>query len=196
MTKHNLNACLLWLLDQEHPSTTNLDHTNIPAESSLPALDDGPLDTPQEMARLQIAPQTASKSRLHARGGGSVGSPAPLPANLAAALRPTAASTHDHETYKTPSSVTGQSRPKTPASAYADSVFDNEDEVMDIEDIEEIDLTNDDPTTSSFGPWGRQSAYGTKELLQEKSHSWTVGAERGRVMSTRRISAPADSPLG
>ena len=154
MTKHNLNACLLWLLDQEHPSTTNLDHTNIPAESSLPALDDGPLDTPQEMARLQIAPQTASKNRLLAQGGGSVGSPAPLPANVAAGLRPTAASTPDHETYKTPSSVTGQSRPKTPASAYADSVFDNEDEVMDIEDIEEIDLTNDDPTTSSFGPWG------------------------------------------
>ena len=153
MTKHNLNACLSWLLDQEHPSNPNLDHTNISAESSLPVVDDDTVDAPQEMARLQIAPLTANRSRLLAQGGGSAGSPAPASRNSRTGSRPTAASTNDHETYNTPSSATRQSRPKTPASAYEDSVFDNEDGVIDIEDIEEIDLTNDDPTTSSFGPW-------------------------------------------
>ncbi|RMZ80941.1 hypothetical protein DV737_g2780, partial [Chaetothyriales sp. CBS 132003] len=177
MTKHNLQRSLPWLLKHQHPAYDNLDHTQLAAASSSPGADDGSVRPSQEMARLQLAPQATAKPRLLTQNKQTAGLPTPAPSrplveqqshqSPATCSRPPKAETPVN--YVAPHQQT-----KAPASAYADSVFDD---VLDIDDVERVDLTSGDPHSSSFGD------FGTPERLWDEASAtrvWPLSDKRGR----------------
>lgn len=149
MTKNNLHKSLGWLLQQ--PTSAN--ETNLDFIVPLTPIDDGPSSDEQqaaqrheeEMARLQFAPQSATRPRLVAS---ALTTPAkPAPALDASPRRPAAV------TKPAPTPVA--SRPavhQTPPTNYEDSVVD----IEDIDDLDngDIEVGNDNLTTSSFDTFG------------------------------------------
>lgn len=142
MTKNNLHKCLGWLLQQ--PSTlndTNLEYivplSQDPIDVESEPEEVGGFQKEEEMARLQLAPQSVTKPRL-------------LQTNRPATL-PTPSNSISPVTERSPriplsarvSPTPTLSKPgiqNTPASNYADSVID----VIDIEDIDDIEVEDHD----------------------------------------------------
>jgi hypothetical protein len=152
MTKHNLQQSLAWLLNQTHLADNTIDYTNLPAVSSSTTIDDGPLDSSKEMARLQLAPQNNVRPRLLGQDRPSMGLPTPDTSRSSHERpAPTPATSSRQPPTETPIVPTSHHNPKTPASAYADSVFDD---IFDIDDVDQVDLTSGDPASSSFADFG------------------------------------------
>ncbi|RMZ88203.1 hypothetical protein DV736_g4571, partial [Chaetothyriales sp. CBS 134916] len=177
MTKHNLQRSLPWLLKHQHPAYDNLDHTRLAAISSSPGADDGSVRHSQEMARLQLAPQTITKPRLFTQSKQTTGLPTPGPSRpwIEKQQQQSPASCSRPPKVETPINYAAPRKPaKTPASAYADSVFDD---VLDIDDVERVDLTSGDPHSSSFGD------FGTPERLWDEASAtrvWPLSDKRGK----------------
>ncbi|RMD44004.1 hypothetical protein DV735_g1106, partial [Chaetothyriales sp. CBS 134920] len=169
---------LTWLLKYQHPAYENLDHTQLPATSSSPVIDDGSVRPSEEMARLQLAPQTAIQPRLLAQNKQTNGLTTPGGQQHQQRRRqePSPATSSRPTKIETPVSHAPQSRQtvKAPASAYADSVFDD---VLDIDNVEQVDLTTAEPHSSSFGD------FGTPERLWDEGSAtrvWPLSDKRGK----------------
>ena len=171
MTKHNLRQSLSWLLNQQHPAVFHLDHTNIPAESSSPPTDQEVIQRNEGMARLQLPPQNNNRSRLLTQNGGLL---TPAPSRPSTEVETGEASRSRQQKQETSSDETVAQSFRTPATTFDNDFFGGDDSVLDIDDIDEIDLTADNPSTSSFGDFGspvpiwKESAAARVNPLPEK----------------------------
>ena len=188
MTKHNLRQSLSWLLNQQPPALFHLDHTNIPAESSSPPVDQEVAQRNEGMARLQLPPQQNNSSRLLTRHGGLL---TPAPSRPSTEVETGAPSRSRQPKQETSSDETDAQSFRTPATTFNNGCLGGDDSVLDIDDIDEIDLTADNPTTSSFGDFGspvpiwEESAAARVNPLPEK---------RGRKRKSEEYQADALSP--
>lgn len=188
MTKHNLRQSLSWLLNQQHPALFHLDHTNRPAESSSPPTDQEAIQRNERMARLQLPPQNNNRSRLLTQNGGLL---TPAPTRPSTEVETGAASRSRQPKQETSSDETDAQSFRTPATTFDNGYLGGDDSVLDIDDIDEIDLTADNPTTSSFGDFGspvpiwEESAAARVNPLPEK---------RGRKRKSEEYQEDALSP--
>jgi bloom syndrome protein len=186
MTKHNLKDHLAWLLRNGPPTSPPLDYALIAVNESVDAglpttIDRGPSRPSVEnlhssrandgisdpagpaMARLQLAPQSANKSRLLTKAGSApqhVHHPLPTPAPSRSPLdQPTIPRPQEPSAKRTPAARSAQKTLQTPHTAYEDSLFDDASEVFD---IDELELTGDHDT--SFEDFGEP-----KRLWREDS---------------------------
>lgn len=158
MTKNNLHTCLGWLLnhtphrqDQSAAYIVPLTPESFADESNDEAQR---LYEQEEMARLQLAPQSVTRPRLlqspaNGRTGVSTNLVPRSPVSQSpclplANILPAVTSDRMRTTVQ-----------QTPATLFSDGIID----VIDIEDIDDIDVTADDDavgnhTTSSFGTFG------------------------------------------
>lgn len=149
MTKNNLHKSLGWLLQQP----TSADETTLDFIVPLTPIDNGPFSDEQqaiqrheeEMARLQFAPQSATRPRLVANASTTL-------AKSASALD---ASPRRPVAIARPAPTPAAARPlvhQTPAANYDDGVVD----IEDIDDLDngDIEVGNDNLTPSSFGTFG------------------------------------------
>ncbi|KIW63064.1 hypothetical protein PV04_09942 [Phialophora macrospora] len=147
MTKNNFSSCLSWLLQHPH-SFGNLDHVSAIADTATASYDEViAADADNEMARLQLAPQTNHRPRLHSQLHNEP-NPLPTPAPSRPSEEPKPTSTRPKQTLATPSAPRQNAKPHTPGTSSRNLEFSD-----DILDIDEIDLTGD-VTTSSFGEFG------------------------------------------
>ena len=212
MTKHNLKDHLAWLLRNGPPTCPPLEYALIPisesVDSNLPtAPDRGPENLLSEslrpaaqandgsqdfaapaMARLQLAPQSAGRSRLltqtdavPAQAHHRLPTPAPSGPPF---QQPTAPRPREPSAKRTPAAAVNQRPLQTPLTGYEDSVFDDASEVFDIDQLE---LTGDHDT--SFEDFGEP-----KRLWREDSASRKepLPVKRGR----KRKSDEYTSDLG
>ena len=170
MTKHNLRAHLTWLLQNCPTSRTPLDYSAIPTGTpnaelcgapagygatpsvTAPARDGfGATTRSLEMARLQLAPQSANRPRMLVNPDrGQQAAPNVLP--TPAPSRPSLAGAEPNQPpppKRTPIAQIERAF-QTPATTYADSVSSDDSAVLD---VDEIDLCgeSEDVTTSTFG---------------------------------------------
>lgn len=181
MTKHNLSSNLKWLLQQspclhlpleystilpDESSSQHIYHT--PEEDAKEIFVDAPTrrdstdsrtaieDETDDMARLQLAPQTAPKPALKTRQKTPNRYPTPGPSKLVIA-----ASSSRRHAPPLPPSVSNQDAPKTPTTTYDDSVFDEMSN--DVFDIDDMELDCGDFTTSSFDSFGPPKTLWTED---------------------------------
>jgi RecQ family ATP-dependent DNA helicase len=148
MTVHNLSENLAWLLRQSQSTCPESGHIDFPVLISTPRTNDGSTHVPQDMARLQLPPSSAPRSRLVTQQIAHTGLPTPSPTRSPAQrprtssnLPTPAVASRRHNAYAKESTA------QVPVSS----------DIIDIDDIdsdEEALLSNDNPTTSSFGEWG------------------------------------------
>lgn len=136
MTKNNLHKCLGWLLQQ--PTNTidvNLDFIVPLSEADVQrALH----EEEAEMARLQLAPQSASKSRL-VQNRAKNALPSPANSTTFAVSSPTRTRLPPPTRSMVPPTptLTRSVVRQTPATNYADSVID----IDDLDDIDDLEVT-------------------------------------------------------
>lgn len=188
MTNHNLRDHLAWLLRNGPSTCLPLDYSVIPANEpplgSVPTTSAEPItlssstgnpqvnaeagDGPQnpavfDMARLQLAPQSAKRARSLTqadRAPPSIPRPLPTPTpSRSSAHKPTIQQTQAPQSVSTPEIRPGRGQLRTPATGYQDSVFDDGPLLLD---IDELDLTGDLDTSY--------------EDLGEPKLLWTEGA--------------------
>lgn len=174
MTKHNLKPCLAWLLQQHHNLDGPLNYDTVPLSSSITS--SIPIDSElfplssafereakrdssetgngssvkeeeEDMAKLQLAPQSVKKSKLLAQSGSHNLLPTPAPSRSPLPVRPVAEEC-SKIVYGTPRNTASRSSVKTPATVYEDSIADPEASIFD---IDEIDLSAD-ISFEDFGP--------------------------------------------
>ncbi|OCT46271.1 bloom syndrome protein [Cladophialophora carrionii] len=147
MTKNNLSTCLAWLLQHPH-SFGNLDHLSAIVDTPAASYDEATATEPDnEMARLQLAPQTNHRPKLHSQLN-NVPNPLPTPTPSRPSEEPKPRSTRPKQTLATPSAARQNATLRTPGTASGNLGFSD-----GVLDIDEIDLTGD-VTTSSFGEFG------------------------------------------
>ncbi len=174
----------------------------VPLERQIRSLestdDDDPSGSPEEMARLQLAPATTKQTRMLSQvKSAQTRTPKHLP--TPAATRSTADCTplNNHSYNRDPRASDSQSRAYTdktrPETTYLDNVFDDYDPVVD---IDEIDLTGtlEEHTSSSatieaFGEprrlWREDSA-SRAEPLRKKGRKRSSDEYRADLMSLSR----------
>ncbi|KIV82834.1 hypothetical protein PV11_04907 [Exophiala sideris] len=167
MTKHNLSQCLTWLLQHPH-SFGPLEHVSV-IDAAAGGQYDEPESTSEDMARLQLAPQIAPRSRLHVQPTPINALPTPDPSRASVEYTHTPSRTRQKP--ETPALLRRSPRPSTPATTFDDIKFEDSTGVVD---IDEIDLTGEDVATSSFSEFGpptklwRESSASRIELLPKK----------------------------
>jgi hypothetical protein len=188
MTKHNLKDHLDWLLRNGVPTRTPLEYASILISDSVDgnstaAADQGATPPSTEsfrpaaqanngfqnsaapsMARLQLAPQSVSRSRLLTQTNITPAQtnqtlPTPLPSRSPYDQQE-APRSGELSVNRTPAAGNFQRPLKTPVAGCEDSVFDDASEVFD---IDELDLTGDHDTSfEGFGEpkrlWREDSA--------------------------------------
>jgi bloom syndrome protein len=180
MTKHNLSSNLKWLLQQspclylpleyspiltEETSSQPVYHTpeeeaqeiSVEAPTRGPSTDSqaGIEDETDDMARLQLAPQTMARPTLVTQQKTPNSLPTPAPSKLAIE-----ASSSRRHVPPLPPSLSKQSAPKTPTATYDESVFD------DVFDIDDMDIDGGDFTTSSFDSFGAPKTLWTEDAAK------------------------------
>ena len=80
--------------------------------------------------------------------------PAPDPSRPAAALATASSSRSRPSKTETSSDDTGHQSFRTHPTAFDDAFLGGDDSILDIDDIDQVDLTGNNPTTSSFGDFG------------------------------------------
>jgi bloom syndrome protein len=148
MTENNLNHSLAWLLQNPH-SFGLLEHISAVVDPGT-ATYDAPPSPHDEMARLQLAPQIQPRSKLIAQATEINGLPTPDPSRPSEDRKLTPASTRLPKT-ETPSASRRAPHSRTPVTSFDDIQFNDSNDIFD---IDEIDLTGCDLTTSSFGEFG------------------------------------------
>ncbi|KAI1625118.1 bloom syndrome protein [Exophiala viscosa] len=167
MTKNNLSQCLAWLLQHPH-SFGSLEHVCV-INATVSGQDDVPESTNEDMARLQLAPQIAPRPRLHVQPTHTNALPTPDPSRASVDYIPTPRRTKQKP--ETSSLPRRSPRPSTPMTTFDDIKFEDSTGVVD---IDEIDLTGEDVTTSSFSEFGpptklwRESSASRIEPLPKK----------------------------
>lgn len=154
MTKNNLPNCLGWLLSQSNAATdANLDHIVplSPDEQAFRAdVDEFEVQEEEEMARLQLAPQSVTRPRLVGQHGN--GLPTPSTSGSPANASP-----------RVPDAQLGQIVTPAPSrvNVYQTPATDYDDGVIDIEDIDDIEIIDAEAeaeignhTTTSFDNFG------------------------------------------
>jgi len=187
MTKHNLKDHLDWLLRNGVPTCPTPEYASIPITDSVDsnstaAADQGVTPPSTEslrpaaqaknglqksaapaMARLQLAPQSASRTRLLTQTNAApvqTNQPSPkLPRPKSPCDKHEVPRSHEVSVNRTPAAGNFHRPSQTPVTGYEDSVFDDESEVFD---IDELDLTGDHDT--SFEEFGEP-----KRLWREDS---------------------------
>ena len=152
MTRNNLSENLTWLLHQQHPLNSHLQHTELPVVTSSPAIEDVQQQSQENMARLQIAPQPTSRPRLLTQANNNIGLPTPSPSNSPARA---SASRPNVSLPMTPLLAT-EARHRSPHAPDSVQRFPNSD-IIDIDDLSDDDAFNslvDAPNTSTFGDFG------------------------------------------
>src|SRR5438270_3501647 len=176
MTKHNLKDHLAWLLRYGPPTSPPLDYAliaiNEAVDAGLPTTTDRGVSRPSienlqssrandgipepagpAMARLQLAPQSVNKSRLLTKAESEpqhVHHFLPTPTPSRSPLdQPTIPRPQEPPTKQTPATKSVKKTLQTPHTAYEDSLFDDVSEVFD---IDELELTGDHDT--SFEDFG------------------------------------------
>ena len=187
MTKHNLRQSLSWLLN-EHPTFVHFDHTNIPAESSSSPTDQEAIRRNEGMARLQLPPQSNNKSRLLTQNGGLL---TPAPSRPSTEVKTASASRSRLPKNETSSDGADTQSFRTPAATFDNGYLGGDDSVLDIDDIDEIDLIGDNPTTSSFGDFGTPV-----QIWEERAASRVdpLPAKRGRKRKSEEYQGDVLSP--
>lgn len=148
MTKNNLNRCLAWLLQNPH-SFGSLTHISVVADAGV-GEEDEPVLADDEMARLQLAPQIPPRTKLLSQlNHTTTGLPTPDPSRASEALEPTPRRARQDP--PKPPEARPSPRPRTPVTSFDDIKFDDSHDILD---IDEIDLTGGDLTTSSFSEFG------------------------------------------
>ncbi|EXJ90900.1 bloom syndrome protein [Capronia coronata CBS 617.96] len=168
MTRNNLSRCLAWLLQNPH-SFGSLTHLSVVADAGV-GEDDGPVLADDEMARLQLAPQIAPRTKLFSQLNQNIGLPTPDPSRASEAREATPR--RARQNLPDISAPQPSPRPRTPVTTFDDIQFDDSHDILD---IDEIDLTGGDLTTSSFsefGPptrlWREESASRIEPLPKKK----------------------------
>ncbi|EXJ53964.1 bloom syndrome protein [Cladophialophora yegresii CBS 114405] len=168
MTKNNLSTCLSWLLQHPH-SFGNLDHISAIADTPTAPYDEAiAANADNEMARLQLAPQTNYRPKLHSQLNNAP-NPLPTPTPSRPSEEPKPVSTRPKQPLGTPSAPRHNATIRTPGTASGNIGFSD-----GVLDIDEIDLTGD-VTTSSFGDFGpplrlwREDSASRVEPLPKKS---------------------------
>ncbi|KIW29626.1 uncharacterized protein PV07_05429 [Cladophialophora immunda] len=161
MTKNNLNSSLSWLLQHPH-SFGSLEHISVIADTASVSYDElEAADTNEEMARLQLAPQIPPRPKLHTQLQRDLNPlPTPTPSRPSVDIKPQSSISKRHGT---PAASRQTPNPRTPVTSFDDIKFDDS---IDILDIDEIDLTGEALTTSSFGEFGPPT-----QLWNERSAS-------------------------
>ncbi|KEF52483.1 bloom syndrome protein [Exophiala aquamarina CBS 119918] len=150
MTKNNLSNCLSWLLQNPHSFGSHAHISTVVVDAGTEAYDE-PETSHNEMARLQLAPQTKSRSRLLGQAYETKELPTPNPTRTSSDYKLTPSSSRPRKA-DTPSASHRPPPARTPTTTFDDIEFDDG---TDIFDIDEIDLTaGGDLTTSSFGEFG------------------------------------------
>lgn len=147
MTKHNLQHSLAWLLRTRH-SFDHLEHVTSVVVSGLTP-EDAPSSPDEEMARLQLAPQIQSRPKLTTTTPRRNALPTPDPSRTSDDHRSILPSTKARKVETPPQSRTLPRLRCTPQTS--DAKLEGSESILD---IDEIDLTGDDVTTSSLGEFG------------------------------------------
>ena len=146
MTKHNLQHSLAWLLRTRH-SFDHLDHVTSLVSGLTPETATSSPD--EEMARLQLAPQIQPRPKLTTTTPRNNALPTPDPSRTSDDHGSILPSTKARKV-ETPSQPRTLPRPRrTPQ--ISDAKWHGPESILD---IDEIDLTGDDVTTSSLGEFG------------------------------------------
>lgn len=148
MTKNNLSSSLAWLLQHPH-SFGSLDHISVVADAVAGEDDEAESRADDEMARLQLAPQLAPRTKLFIQSNQGNATHTPEPSRPSGT--PKVTPSRRREKVETPPASRKTTRLRTPITSFDDIKFDD---TADILDIDEIDLTGGDLTTSSFGEFG------------------------------------------
>ena len=138
------------------------------------------------MARLQLPPQNTNRSRLLTQVAGL---PTPAPSRPIAVEGGTSPRIRQPKN-DTSSDGTDVQSFRTPETTFDNGFFDGDDSVLDIDEIDEIDLTGENPTTSSFGD------FGTPVQLWEENAASRVDppVKRGRKRKSEEYQQDAMSP--
>lgn len=176
MTKNNLSQCLSWLLQHPH-SFGSLEHVvsiiDPVGVGTGPQYDEDEHSTGEEMARLQLAPQIAprSRSRLLVQPDHINALPTPDPSRASVDYIPPTPRRTKQQKPETPALPRRSPCPRTPATTFDEIKTEASTGIVD---IDEIDLTGGDLTTSSFGEFGpptklwRESSASRVEPLPKK----------------------------
>ncbi|KPI45641.1 ATP-dependent DNA helicase hus2/rqh1 [Cyphellophora attinorum] len=154
MTRNNLSENLDWLLQHEHSINRHLQHTELPVLTSSPAIEDGQPQAADDMARLQIGPQSTNRPRLLAQEAQNIGLPTPSPSRTRSPRR-ASVSRPNVSLPVTPLLEVEARLRNSPPSAALDLVPDSD--IIDIDDIDSDEASNaraDQLNTSTFGDWG------------------------------------------
>lgn len=167
MTKNNFSDCLSWLLQHPH-SFGNLNHISAVANTAIETYDESVSVEEDEMARLQLAPQSLPRPRLRTQLN-SDSNALPTPAPSRPSEEPKPAPSRSAQKITTPLTSRRTPKPRTPQTNRSHGTFDD-----GVLDIDEIDLTGDITTSSfgEFGPattlWREDSAARVEPLSQKK----------------------------
>lgn len=180
MTKNNLPDCLGWLLSLSSAANdTNLDHIVplTPDEQVCTAdVDEAVIQEYEEMARLQLAPQSVTRPRLVGQHG--TGLPTP--------------STSGSVANTSPRVTNGETRPAvTPAPpraiAYQTPQTDYDGGVIDIEDIDDIDILDADIEKENFTPSSFDNFGTPVKLWNEEAATRVEPISRGKKRKSEEV---------
>ncbi|KAL2428490.1 ATP-dependent DNA helicase hus2/rqh1 [Exophiala dermatitidis] len=168
MTKNNLSRSLAWLLQNPH-SFGSLTHISAVSDAVV-GEENEDVPTDAEMARLQLAPQIPPRAKLLSQLNHANGLPTPDPSRASEVREQTPKSARRNRSGNT--DARSVVRPRSPTTTFDDIKFDDTNDIFDIDDI---DITGEDLTTSSFdefGPptrlWREDSASRVEPLPKKK----------------------------